>query len=121
MKINKTKVLASIIAMTNAAMGMSIVAAETGATAGTVSNIPSQVVTAVSNILKGISTVGILVAAGMIIYAGFKFLTAGAGEKAKAKDMLVPLAVGAVLVAFAGPIATWAWGMVTTENGGVTL
>ncbi len=85
------------------------------ATVGTASSqtLPSEVVNVVNNILGAVSAVGIVVAIGMIVYAGFKFLTAGAGEKAKAKDMLVPMIVGGALVALAGPIATWIWGMLS--------
>ena len=111
MKFSKAKVFSSMIAMSNTALGMSMAMAAT---------FPSKVVTAVNGILGAVTAVGVIVAAGMILYAGFKFLTAGAGEKAKAKDMLVPMCVGAILVAFAGPIANWAW-QVIGATPGVTL
>ncbi len=111
MKINKTKIISSMIAMSNVALGMSVAAAVT---------FPTKVTQAVNGILGAVTAVGVIVAAGMILYAGFKFLTAGAGEKAKAKDMLVPMCVGAILVAFAGPIANWAW-QVIGATPGVTL
>jgi len=114
MKINKAK-------LTKAMITMSLVAGQASvAFASTAGKFPSKVVQAVNNILGGVSVVGVIVAAGMILYAGFKFLTAGAGEKAKAKDMLVPMAVGGILVALAGPIATWVWGLVNT-NGQSTV
>ena len=109
MKINKMKIASSMMTISTIAMATNV------ALAGH-SKVPSKVFDAVSRILGGISTVGIIVAAGMIIYAGFKFLTAGAGEKAKAKDMLVPMAVGGILVAFAGPIAGWIWNMVAGSD-----
>ena len=110
MKINKAK-------LTKAMITMSLVAGQASvAFASTAGKFPSKVVTAVNNILGGVSVVGVIVAAGMILYAGFKFLTAGAGEKAKAKSILVPMAVGGILVALAGPIATWVWGLVNTNN-----
>ena len=107
MKLNKWKMLTSSLYATSIAASMQIVLAD-----GPSTGIPTQVSSVVTNILNGISAVGVIVAVGMIIYAGFKFLTAGAGEKAKAKDMLVPLIVGAALVALAGPIANWVWGLV---------
>ena len=111
MKINKAKLTKAMISMSIIASQANIALASTSA-----KGFPKPVVDAVNNILKGVSTVGVIVAAGMILYAGFKFLTAGAGEKAKAKDMLVPMAVGGILVALAGPIATWVWGLVNTNN-----
>ena len=56
--------------------------------------------------------IGFVVAIIMLIWVGVKYLTSGAGKQAEAKDMLVPLIVGAALVALAGPIANWVWGLV---------
>ena len=74
--------------------------------------LPSDVITIVGNVLGAVQAVGIIAAVGMLLFAGFKFLTAGAGEKAKAKDMLVPFAIGAGLVALAPAIANWIWGTI---------
>ena len=112
MKFNKAKLTKAMITMSLVAGQASVALASTGG-AG---KFPSKVVKAVNNILGGVSVVGVIVAAGMILYAGFKFLTAGAGEKAKAKSILVPMAVGGILVALAGPIATWVWGLVNTNS-----
>ena len=111
MKLNKAKLTKAMITMSLVASQASVAFATTSA-----GKFPSKVVQAVNNILGGVSVVGVIVAAGMILYAGFKFLTAGAGEKAKAKSILVPMAVGGILVALAGPIATWVWSLVNTNN-----
>ena len=108
MKINKMKVITSMATMSTIAMQLNIALG---------ASVDAKVKNAVSNILGGVQVVGIVVAAAMILYAGFKFLTAGAGEKAKAKDMLVPMAVGSILVALAAPIANWIWGLVTGSDG----
>ena len=98
--------------LTSSLYAMAITASTQMALATVNTGIPTEVSQTVSRILGAVSAVGVIVAVGMIIYAGFKFLTAGAGEKAKAKDMLVPMIVGATLVALAGPIANWIWGLV---------
>ena len=57
-------------------------------------------------LLGTLQWVGYLVAIGMIIWVGIKYLTSGAGEKAKAKETLIPIVIGAVLVAGATWIAS---------------
>ena len=66
MKINKMKIASSMMTISTIAMATNV------ALAGH-SKVPSKVFDAVSRILGGVSTVGIIVAAGMILYAGFKF------------------------------------------------
>lgn len=65
-----------------------------------ISNLtPSQPdgINAVS-ILGTIKWVGYIVGIGMFVWVGIKYLLSGAGEKAKAKETLIPLLVGAILV-----------------------
>ena len=50
--------------------------------------------------------IGYLVAIGMVIWVGIRYLISGAGEKAKAKETLVPVVIGAILVAGATWIAS---------------
>jgi hypothetical protein len=71
--------------------------------------LPSQVNDLVGQILGYAKAAGLIVAIGMLTFAGFKYLTAGAGEKAKAKDMFVPLAIGAALVILAPFIGDAIW------------
>ena len=53
---------------------------------------------------------GYLVAIGMLIWVGIKYLMSGAAEKAKAKETLVPIVIGAILVAGATWIASALFG-----------
>ncbi len=45
-----------------------------------------------------IQWIGYIVGIGMFIWIGIKYLLAGAGEKAKAKETLIPLLIGAFMV-----------------------
>lgn len=56
---------------------------------------------------------GYIIAIGMLIWVGVKYVTAGAGEKAKAKETLVPIVIGAVLIAAAVSIAGAIFGAVS--------
>lgn len=56
---------------------------------------------------------GYIIAIGMLIWVGIKYVTAGAGEKAKAKETLVPIVIGAVLIAAAVSIAGAIFGAVS--------
>lgn len=55
----------------------------------------------VAKILGVMQWVGIAIAVGMIIFCGIKFVMSGAGEKAKVKETLIPILIGAVLIACA--------------------
>ena len=57
-------------------------------------------------LLGTLQWVGYLVAIGMLIWVGIKYLMSGAAEKAKAKETLIPIVIGAVLVAGATWIAS---------------
>lgn len=59
--------------------------------------------TKATTLLGVIQWVGYIVAIGMLIWVGIKYVTSGAGEKAKAKETLIPIVIGAVLIAG----ATW--------------
>ncbi|MBO5178760.1 MAG: hypothetical protein J6B87_00210 [Clostridia bacterium] len=57
---------------------------------------------------------GYIIAVGMLIWVGIKYVTSGAGEKAKAKETLIPIVIGAVLIAAAVTIAGAIFGAVST-------
>lgn len=80
--------------------------------------LPGEVTNVVNNILGALQAVGVIVAVGLLIYAGFKYMTAGAGDKAKTKDMLVPFAVGALLIATAPFIANWIFNSIAKTSTG---
>ncbi|MBR4111096.1 MAG: hypothetical protein IKK43_05365 [Clostridia bacterium] len=52
----------------------------------------------VNEIIGVIKWCGYLIAIGMVIWSGVKYVLSGAGEKAKAKETLVPICIGAFLV-----------------------
>ena len=60
----------------------------------------------IKGFLGTLQFVGYFVAIGMLIWVGIKYLTSGAGEKAKAKETLIPILIGAILVAGATWIAS---------------
>lgn len=65
----------------------------------------------VQNILGVVRWIGYVVAIFMIVYIGIKYLTAGAGQKAEVKSTMVPMLVGAILVALAPTLANWIFNM----------
>lgn len=65
----------------------------------------SSLQTKATSILGVIQWVGYVIAIGMIIWVGIKYVMSGAGEKAKAKETLIPIVIGAVLIAGAATIA----------------
>ncbi len=84
-------------------------------------DLPQTVKDAVSNIFTAIQIVGVIVAVIMISWAGFQFLTAGAGKKAEAKEKLVPIVVGALLIVLASSIARWIWNSVFNSSVEVSI
>ena len=69
--------------------------------------------TTAANVLGIMQWGGYIIAIGMLIWVGIKYVTAGAGEKAKAKETLIPIVIGAVLIAGAVTIATAVFGAVS--------
>lgn len=61
----------------------------------------------VNNVLGAIQTLGYVVAIIMVMYVGIKYLTAGATKKAEAKETLIPILVGAILIVAATTITSW--------------
>lgn len=51
-----------------------------------------------TTILGVVQWIGYVIGIGMIIFVGIKYLLAGAGEKAKAKETLIPILIGAILI-----------------------
>ena len=107
MKINKMKVAVSSLYASAIATNLNVAFAL---------GLPSELNPVITNIFTAVQIVGVIVAVAMITWAGFKFLTAGAGEKAKAKDQLVPIVIGAILIAFAGTIGKWIWNGVLNKG-----
>ena len=58
--------------------------------------------------------IGFVVAIIMLIWVGVKYLTSGAGKKAEAKDTLIPIVIGAALVALAPTIAKFLFDQVSS-------
>ena len=65
----------------------------------------TDIVGKINNALGIAQLIGFVVAIVMIIWVGIKYLTSGAGKKAEAKDTLIPIVIGAGLVALAPTIA----------------
>lgn len=61
----------------------------------------------VGTILGVIRYIGIIVAVAMVMYVGIKYLTSGAGKKAEAKETMVPVLIGAALLALAPSVVIW--------------
>lgn len=57
-------------------------------------------------ILGVVQWIGYMIGIGMIIFVGIKYLLAGAGEKAKAKETLIPILIGAILITMGTAITT---------------
>lgn len=72
----------------------------------------------VNSILGVIQWIGFIVAIGMLIYVGIKYLTAGAGTKAEVKSNLVPMLIGAVLVALGPTIAKAVFDALAPQGNG---
>ncbi len=95
----------------------SCVAFAGAATSGVPSLNPSYVppTTGVQNgalqVLGAVRWIAVVVAIAMIIWIGIKYLTAGAGQKAEVKSTMIPLLIGAALVALAPQIAYWVFNM----------
>lgn len=73
--------------------------------------MPDGLNTKAGNILGAIQGVSFFVGLFIIVFYGVKYFTAGAGEKAKTKEMLVPFLVGGVVLMLAPTIMTWIWGL----------
>ena len=67
--------------------------------------LDTGIVSKINSALGIAQLIGFVVAIIMIIWVGVKYLTSGAGKKAEAKSTLIPIVVGAALVALAPTIA----------------
>ena len=77
-----------------------------------------EMTSAVQKILGVAQWIGFIVGVAMIIWVGVKYLTAGAGQKAEVKSTMIPILVGAFLVALAPTIANWLFTMFGSNGGG---
>lgn len=57
-------------------------------------------------VLGTLQWIGYLVSIAMLIWAGIRYMTSSVGEKVKAKESLLPMVIGAILVAGATWIAS---------------
>ena len=64
------------------------------------------------NVIGIIQWAGYIVAIGMLVWVGIKYVMSGAAEKAKAKETLIPIVIGAILIAGAAWIAEFIFTMV---------
>lgn len=91
-------VMIMLIAMSSSVFAYSEITTTPGAPTGA-----GSLQVKATGVLGVIQWVGYIVAIGMLIWVGIKYVTSGAGEKAKAKETLIPIVIGAVLIAG----ATW--------------
>ena len=63
--------------------------------------------TPVQTALGIMQIIGISLGVAMVMYVGIKYLTSGAGKKAEAKETMVPVLIGAALLALAPTVITW--------------
>ena len=78
----------------------------------------ASVQNAVETILGVAQWIGFIVGIAMIIWVGVKYLTAGAGTKAEVKSTMIPILVGAFLVALAPTVAHWLFNAFGGNGGG---
>jgi hypothetical protein len=69
----------------------------------------------VGNVLGVIQWIGIIVAVAMIMYVGIKYMTSTAGKKAEAKETMVPVLIGAALLALAPTVVKAVYNAVQTD------
>lgn len=109
--MNKVKKITSSFATITALMGMTMASMAIEVPDFNPGNGNAGAITGdFDKVLGIVQLVGVLVAVVMVMYVGIKYLTAGAGKKAEAKEVMVPVLIGAVLVALAPTIVRWIFG-----------
>ena len=73
--------------------------------------LPSGVEDAAGSAFQMIKTGGLIVGGLMLCWAGFKYLTAGAGKKAEAKESILPIVIGSAIIILAPQIIDAIWDM----------
>ena len=73
--------------------------------------LPTGVQDAAGSAFQMIKTGGLIVGGLMLCWAGFKYLTAGAGKKAEAKESILPIVIGSAIIILAPQIIDAIWGM----------
>ena len=76
-------------------------------------SLPSGVGTMAANVFAAIKAACFIVAVFLLVFFGIKYLTAGAGEKAKTKEMLVPFLIGVAILMLAPTLVEWIWGFLS--------
>lgn len=78
----------------------------------TLSNGLGGATSKVSDILGAIQWIGYVIALGMLIYVGIKYIMSSAQEKADLKSNMVRFVIGAIIIAGASTIFGWVKGIV---------
>jgi hypothetical protein len=68
-------------------------------------------------VLGVIQWVGIIVAVVMVMYVGIKYMTSTAGKKAEAKETMVPVLIGAALLALGTSIINFVFTAISGSGG----
>ena len=78
---------------------------------------PSELEGVQANKILGLMQwLGYAIAIGMIIFCGIKYVLSGATQKAKIKDTLIPLLIGAILIACATTITSAAFNIFSNSS-----
>lgn len=65
---------------------------------------------AAANFMGYIRAACYIVGVFMLTWAGFKYLTAGAGKKAEAKETIIPIIIGSAIIILAPTLFGFIWG-----------
>ena len=81
-------------------------------------DLGSDMNTMVLNILKFIRGIAVAAALISVLVIGVKIIVGSSEEKAKYKEMLLPLVVGVIIVVFGTTIISYLWGLKASSGGG---
>lgn len=79
-------------------------------------NLPSQAQGLANSIIGWLQWGGYVIAIGMIVFAGIKYIIAAADEKASLKGMLTKIVIGSIIIATASTIVRFLATQVFTTN-----
>ncbi len=60
-----------------------------------------------SEILGAIQWIGLVLAVAMVLFCGIKYMTSVSGKKAEAKQTIIPVLIGAAILAIAPILVNW--------------
>jgi len=113
----KTKLMLGTLTMTAIGLATNAYAFTAPSISAGLGSNGAGIQSGVVTILGAAQWIGFIVGIAMIIWVGIKYLTAGAGQKAEVKSTMIPILVGAALVALAPTIASWIFGMFAGTPG----